>query len=249
MNQKLILLIGLIVAIGLLLTLGRSSLERSMMFFPTHERLNTKMMPWIVQGHVVGFSRPVESPRTVWLMLHGNGGQAEHRTYALPHFSPDDAVYILEYPGYGARAGTPSRSSLNQAAQEAYRLLRGSYPKSPVCVVGESIGSGPACSLAGEAQPPDKIVLIVPFDTLSGVARDHYPAFLVGMLLSNDWNNIEALARYRGPVDIFGGKFDNIIPVTHAQALAAALPKARFTLINSGHNDWSDAEDVKIRNP
>jgi len=50
-------------------------------------------------------------------------------------------------------------------------------------------------------------------------------------------------------VEIYGAKDDEIIPVSHAKALAAAVPSAKFTLIEGGHNDWSQQPQVKFRNP
>jgi hypothetical protein len=147
------------------------------------------------------------------------------------------------------RKGVPSRKAFNQAAKEAYLLLRQTYPKIPVCVVAESIGNGPACTLAALTPPPDKFVLIVPFEKLSLVARDHFPAFLVSLLLRDDWDNVEALSHYKGPIDIFGAEGDTVIPVVHAKALAAAIPSARFILIPGGHNEWSESGRVSIRNP
>ncbi len=242
---------GLIVTtvVILLLVAGCSSLERTLIFYPTHQAPDGSLTPWLKDGQVIGYARVVESPKNVWLMLHGNGGQASDRSYVLPKFSPGDSVYILEYPGYGAREGKPSTKSFNRAAEEAYRLLRATFPRTPVCVASESIGSGPATLLAGLEPPPDKLVLVVPFDRFSLVAKDHYPGWVVGLLLSNDWDNVKALAPYKGPVEIFGAKDDEIIPVKHAKALAAAVPQARFTLIEGGHNDWSRQAQVQFRNP
>ncbi len=115
-------------------------------------------------GKLMGFAREVQAPENVWLMLHGNAGQAADRVYALGAFSPRDSVFIMEYPGYGQRAGKPSRSSLDAAAREAYEALRARFKETPVCVVAESIGSGPAATLGALKQPPDKLVFIVPFD-------------------------------------------------------------------------------------
>jgi surfactin synthase thioesterase subunit len=181
-------------------------------------------------------------------MLHGNGGQACDREYAVPFFSADDSVFILEYPGFGARKGVPSKESLNRAAKEAYLSLRNAYPHVPICVVAESLGNGPAASLAQASPSPDKFVLIVPFEKFSAVAKDHYPSFVVHMLLSDDWDNLEAFKNYKGPVDIFGAANDWVIPVKHAQALAAGIPSAKFTLIEGGH-EWSHGGQVRIQNP
>jgi uncharacterized protein len=240
----------LLIAVVLLLTLGCSScIQRKLLYFPSHRPDDNGLAPWTRNGEIIGYARTVESPMNVWLMIHGNAGQASDRAYALPSFSPDDSVFILEYPGYGMRKGVPSEKTINQAAQEAYLLLRDTYPKIPVCVVSESIGSGPACTLAAIARPPDKFVLIVPFDKLSLVAKDHFPSIVVSLLLRDNWDNVEALSHYKGPVDIFGAEADTVIPVAHAKALAAGVPTAKFTLIQGGHNGWSESGQVSIRNP
>jgi len=232
-----------------MLTAACSSIERSLLFYPTHDPDTSGLSPWIHDSALIGFSRTVASPRNVWLMLQGNAGQASDRAYAMPSFSAEDSVFVLEYPGYGNRKGVPSRVAFNQAAGDAYVFLRASNPNVPVCVVGESIGSGPASFLAGLSPQPDKLVLVVPFDRLSLVARDHFPAFLVSLILRDDWDNIEALANYKGPVEIYGAKADSIIPASHAKALAGAIHSSKFILIDGGHNDWSYPGRVRIRNP
>ena len=234
---------------ALLLVAGCSSLERKLLFLPSHHPLTAGLAAWTNNGETIGFARKVAEPANVWLLLHGNAGQAADRAYALPSFSSRDSVFILEYPGYGTRSGTPSAEAFNHATQEAYQLLRTTYPKIPVCVAGESIGTGPACFLATLPQPPDKFVLIVAFDRLSAVAEDHFPSFLVGLLLKDNWDNIAALAHYPGPVAVFGAEADTVIPVAHAQALATAVPSASFTLVPGGHNDWPQSGRVQIRNP
>lgn len=236
-------------SIALLGIPGCSYIERKLLFYPTHHAHDNGLTPWIKEGRTIGYSRRVESPGNIWLLLHGNGGQASDRIYAMPCFSENDSVYILEYPGYGGREGVPSKASFNTAAEEAYLLLREIYPNLPVCVAAESIGSGPGLSLARLDIKPDKVVLVVPFDRLSFVAEKHFPAILVRLLLRNDWNNVEALSHYNGPVEIYGAKNDTIIPVSHAEALAASHPGAKLVIIPGGHNDWSYGGNVQIRNP
>ncbi len=239
----------LLAAVTLFGTVGCSSIERELLFFPTHRPQNNSLASWIKNGEIIGYSRKIESPKNVWLMLHGNAGQATDRLYAVPSFSTEDSVFILEYPGYGSREGVPSKEAFNRAAKEAYLFLRETYPHIPVCVAAESIGSGPASSLSSLSRPPDKFVLIVPFDKLSLVAQDHFPSFLVSLILRDNWDNIEALSNYKGPVEIFGAEADTVIPVGHAKALAAAIPGSKLVIIDGGHNDWSYPGRVIIRNP
>ncbi|MBU5614969.1 alpha/beta hydrolase [Geomonas azotofigens] len=231
------------------LVLSAASWPRQLLYFPTHHDRANGLTPWVEQGELIGFARTVPGPKNVWLMLHGNGGQAADRAYALPSFAAADSVYILEYPGYGRRPGEPSKESLDQAARQAYLLLRRQYPATPVCVVGESLGSGPACSLAEAEPPPDKIVLVAPFDKLHRVGQHHYWFLPVRLLLPDDWDNIEALKGYRGRVEIFGAREDKVIPMKFAKALAESRPGTVFREIEGGHNDWATPGRVSIRNP
>jgi uncharacterized protein len=240
----------LCIAIGFLVfILGCALFQRKFLYYPTHREGNPGLAPWQQDGRLIGYAREVPAPKNVWLLLHGNGGQASDRVYALPSFSREDSVFVLEYPGYGLRPGAPSMDAFNAAAMEAYELLRSRFPKTPVCVAGESIGSGPASALAKHPHPPDKIVLVVPFDILSRVASDHFPAIPVSLVLRDNWNNIESLKGYKGPVEIFGARDDTIIPVRHARALAESRPSARVHEIEGGHNDWAGNNRVAIRNP
>lgn len=179
-------------------------------------------------------------------MTHGNGGQAADRDYVLPKISDRDSLYVLEYPGYGKREGKPSLKSINAAAVDAYRILRDENPGTPVCVIGESIGSGPACVLASEEPAPDQVALVVPFDKLTNVAADTFPFLPVRLLLLDRWDNVEALGDYSGPVQIYAAEGDRIIPAKHARALADEIGGAEFIEVSGGHNEWSYQEDIRF---
>jgi pimeloyl-ACP methyl ester carboxylesterase len=228
---------------------GLHALVRKAMFAPTHHRQDNGLAHWVLDGRLIGYSREVVDPQNVWLMLHGNGGQAADRTYVLPGFDARDAVFILEYPGYGQRPGKLSRSSFDAAAREAYESLRGRFPHKPVCIATESLGSGAGSTLARLPRPPDKFVFIVPFDDVKSLASRHAGWLPTGLLLSGSWDNLESMAGYRGPVEIFGAQGDEIIPVQHARRLAAGVPQAQFHQIPGGHNEWSEQREVRIRNP
>ncbi|QEG02442.1 Alpha/beta hydrolase family protein [Stieleria maiorica] len=220
--------------------------QRSLIFHPSRSNSMTPLQPWQCQGSVIGYCRRAENPDCVWLMTHGNAGQAAHRWYVLDCMSKRDSVFVLEYPGYGDRKGRPSRETMNDAARQAYRYLRETHPGTPVCVLGESIGSGPACVLSQEEIAPDKIVLVVPFNRLADVAAHHFPFLPVRPLLLDDWDNAAALEGYGGKVEVYGAALDEIIPITHARALAGQFPNARLVEIPVGHNDWADSRWVRI---
>jgi uncharacterized protein len=248
MNHHRVAALGLSALLASLGT-GCTLIQRMVLFHPTHDAQAAELQPWLDQGRIIGYAREMPEPENVWLVLHGNGGQAATRDYMLRVFEEQDAVFVMEYPGYGQRAGMPSRKSFDKAARQAFRLLRARFPERPVCVVSESLGSGPASVLSGEPRPPDKIVLVVPFSDLQSLAAEYVkfppPAWLVG----GGWNNVKALAGYRGPVEVFGAELDRAIPVAQARALAASLPQAQFHLLPGGHRDWFVAPQMRIRGP
>jgi uncharacterized protein len=221
-------------------------LQRKLLYFPSHHPNGNGLAEWRLDGELAGYARQVARPKNVWLFLHGNAGQASDRIYALHCFADQDAVYFLEYPGYGSRPGSPGRASINAAAEAGYRWLRSTYPGVPVCVAGESIGSGPASHLARQEPQPDKIVLVVPFDNLASVAQHHFPFLPARLLLFDRWDNVAALKGFRGMLEIFAAGDDRIIPASHAKTLAQSHPGSDFLLIPGGHNDWS-VQSVSFR--
>lgn len=223
--------------------------QRRLLYFPSHDNVTARAMSaglarWEIDGEYTGWARVVAQPRKVWLVLHGNAGQAGDRGYVLPHVNPADAVYVMEYPGYGPRRGSPSQAAFDAAAMKAYTWVVEKYGRDRVIVLGESLGSGPACALARAPAPPKRIVLVVPFDTLASVAQEKFSWLPVGLLLRDRWDNIAALKGYAGRLDIYGGLDDQIIPVHHARTLAASVPGARYHEFPAGHNDWANQREL-----
>src|SRR5262249_6104079 len=136
------------------------------------------------------------------LITHGNAGSALDRSdYAdsLNQLEPCD-IYILEYPGYGPRPGSPSQQSLFRAADDALRLLE---KDGPVHVVGESLGTGVAAHLAG-AYPKtvSALLLIAPYHNLADVAQSHMPILPAKYMLLDRFASAEYLRNYHGPLAI-----------------------------------------------
>ena len=212
--------------------------QRTLVFHPTHHDVETGMEPRWVDGRQIGYVRAAESPSGVWLVLHGNGGQAAHRDYLLQYVADDVTVYVMEYPGYGQRQGLATAQTFNDAAISAYASIRFQHGSIPMGVMGESIGSGPASLLSLVALTPEKIVLLVPFDQLHRVAGARFPWLPVKWLMRDQWNNVATLEKYTGPIEIYAARDDEVIPFKHAQALANALPGARLIEMSGGHSSW-----------
>ncbi len=181
-------------------------------------------------------------PPLAVLLAHGNAGCALQRAdYAAPlrAAAPGRAVsvYLLEYPGYGARPGSPSQESFLAAAEDALKSLPGGVP---VIVVGESLGSGVAAATA--RSHPDRVaglLLLTPFDSLVNVAQHHYPVLPVRWLLQDRYPAAQWLRAYRGPVAVIVAGRDTVVPARFGRQLHDGYPgpKLLITVDQAEHND------------
>jgi pimeloyl-ACP methyl ester carboxylesterase len=184
------------------------------------------------------------------LVLHGNAGNAIHRLHFVESFlcRPDGdewEVFLMEYPGYGAREGSPGEKAFMAAAEEALGLLKKEGPE-PVLVLGESIGGALACLAAGCW--PERIaglLLFTPVSDLHEVAAHHYRFFPVRRLLRERYDAVRAIGSYPGPVAMVLAERDEIVPVPLSRRLieAHAGPHREWVVENATHNAlWYSSE-------
>jgi pimeloyl-ACP methyl ester carboxylesterase len=206
-------------------------------------------VPWRnTAGQLVGWKSPASStPVGSILILHGNGGWALNRAYMTTsiHAAAALDVYILEYPGYGAREGSPGETSLLAAADEAFELL----PKNlPSYLVSESLGTGVAAHLA-QKYPTGVagLAMFVPYDKLASVAGDHVPFLPAYYLLWDRYDPVEWLKDYHGPVKVIVAGSDEIIPPKLGKQLyegysgpkiLQVIPGARHSSTTAESPDW-----------
>ena len=248
-----VLRVVILVWLGLLAFLALT--QRSMIYFPSrHDAASLERTaaaegfePWRnSQGEPIGYRSlpPADDPRPplAILIFHGNAGYATHRAdYAtlLRAAASDRAVsvYILEYPGYGARGGSPSQEALLAAANEAVSTVPAEVP---LILLGESIGTGVATATASAT--PERIsglLLLTPFDSLANVAQHHYPLLPVRWIMRDQYPSQEWLQSYRGPIAILLAEDDTIVPAKFGQKLhdTYAGPKKLIIADQADHND------------
>jgi len=171
------------------------------------------------------------------MILYGNGSTAigcEHYVNDLQSAAPLD-VFILEYPGYEDRPGSPSQASLFSAADEAFQALSINHP---IYLVGESLGSGVASYLAGTySNKIAGIVLISPFNCLTDVAQNHYPELPVHAILVDRFPSEEYLRYYHGKVGVMVDGRDTVVPEKFGLRLyhGYAGPKKLWEFPGGGH--------------
>jgi len=222
--KRLFLAAGLLCAmLYLALCIGCASLQRRLIYFPPpynpaeveQYAASQNLTRWTSpSGEPIGWKRlsPTQPSQGQVLITHGNAGcafQCGHYADVLQRAAALD-VYIVEYPGYENRPGSPTEDTLYAAADEALRLLPTTRP---IYLVGESLGTGVATYLAGK-HPTEiaGVALLAPYNSLVSVGQAHMVILPVSLILRDRYPSEKHLRTYHGPVAMLTGGHDNVVP-------------------------------------
>lgn len=195
---------------------------------------------WLEGGKYRGkVCEPAGSAKGTVIIYHGNAGTVDDRASLAVAFTERGfRVVLSEYPGYGKREGSATIKSVLSASLDDFEMARARWP-APIYVLGESFGAGIAAEVVEKhAEKVAGVVLFTPWDSLANVVNATF--FIpVSFLLYERFDTIEALSEYRGKVVIVAAERDEVLPVSHARALAKAVSAAAYLeLRGAGHNSW-----------
>lgn len=245
----------------LAICIGMAVGQRSLIYYP-HVYDSAQVDRIALAGHLtrwtdpdgdIGFMRrsPTKPAQGSILITYGNGSTAT----GCAHFADDIQkvaamdVYILEYPGYEDRPGPPTEKSLFAAAAEALNLIP---TNKPVYLIGESLGSGVACYLAGTfTNRIAGMVLLSPFTSVADVGQHRYPFLPVSLLCVDNFPSDKYLQHYHGKVGISVDGKDVVVPEKFGLRLYNGYdgPKKLWEYPDGGHcqidipqtNFWKEA--------
>ena len=171
----------------------------------------------------------------------GNAWSADVLALYLHSIFPDRDVVAFHYRGYAPSGGRPSARALLQDALSIHDHLAGTLEPDRIVVVGLSIGVGPAAHLASQ-RPISGLILVTPFDSLTALAREHYPWAPVGLLLRHRMEVADALAASSAPVAIIGAEMDTIVPSRRTEPVRRAARNIVLdrVIVDAAHNDLYD---------
>lgn len=199
---------------------------------------------------LVGFYRPPRDggdPQRLWFCFGGNADQAlGWDAFAEEHARPGTGFLLMEYPGYGACAGTSSPTTMLATNERAVALLAVHLGIDMAAVhqraagIGHSLGAAALLNY-GAKHPLRRLVLISPFTTMKDMAR-RTVGWPLCELLVHRFDNHARLADLAAtglpPITIIHGDGDQFIPLRMGQDLAAAHPGIHVSVIvGAGHND------------
>lgn len=184
-----------------------------------------------------------EMPTLLW--SHGNAQNLESLKPALEYFHVHGfGVISYDYPGYGESPGSPDEKGCYRAIEATYQHLTGSLGISPsdLVLVGQSVGTGPACWLAAKHDHA-ALVLISPFmSAFRSVTR-------IPLFPGDRFPNHSHLSRVTSPLLVIHGEEDEVIPFSQGQDLFDLSPAQRKTFLpipGAGHNDLFLVGDLDL---
>ncbi len=187
------------------------------------------------------------------IFAHGNGELIDYWPQTLKRFTEMGiGLLLVEYPGYGRSAGSPSQKSITDAFVTAYDILaaRNDTDTDRIIFFGRSLGGAAVCALMAH-RPSAALVLMSAFTRVRAfTSRYLAPGFLV----RDPFDNLSAVQNYQKPVLVIHGKSDTIIPYSHGQALYKASHRGKLITYQAGHNDcppdwnifWQDIGIISV---
>jgi hypothetical protein len=215
-----------------------------------------RIEPWWIEtsvGKVEAWYLPprsAEKPAPAVVFAHGNGELIDYWPAELGRFaSMGIGLLLVEYPGYGRSAGTPSQASVAETFTLAYDRLtaRPDIDPNRIILLGRSLGGGAVCDLA-LTRPAAALILMSAFKSVKAFASRYLAP---PILIRDPFDNVSALRQYKGPVLVIHGNSDEVVPFSHGQALHAAAQNGKMIVYQAGHNDcppdwevfWRDVEE------
>lgn len=203
--------------------------ERISVVTPDGERLHGVHIPP---------ASPGRGGRTLVMGFGGNAWNGENVASFLHEIYPAADVVAFHYRGYRPSTGRPSAQALVEDAPLVLDFAIDEVKPKRAVVVGFSIGSGVAASLAHRPQL-DGMILVTPFDSLKAVAQQLYPWLPVGSFFNHELNAAEFLNGSGVPLAIVAAQRDEIIPPSRTDALRKQAPNLVYdhVVASAGHND------------
>jgi fermentation-respiration switch protein FrsA (DUF1100 family) len=148
-------------------------------------------------------------------------------------------VLLFDYRGYGRSTGSPGEEGTYRDARAARAVLlqQAGVDAGRVFYLGESLGGAVAVQLAGEA-PPRGLILRSTFTSVKEMARQHYPV-VPAALVVDAYPSLLRIRTLKAPLLVIHGDRDDIVPLSHGEALFAAAPEPKRLEVvrGAGHND------------
>ena len=197
--------------------------------------------------HLHGWYLPHPHPRAQLIFCHGNFGNLTSRNQLVQFLRKkfDVSVFVFDYRGYGQSEGSPHEEGVLEdgRAAQAWLADRAGIHQHDVVLMGRSLGGAVAVRLAAD-NGARGLVLESVSTSFPDVGARLYPWLPVRWLMRTQFNSLDVIGRYSGPLLQSHGDRDEVIPYALGRRLheEANEPKHFITIPGGTHNSPQSAE-------
>lgn len=172
----------------------------------------------IMRGWLV--KKASQKPLKLLFYYGGNAEEVSHIIEESKEFG-DRSLVLVNYRGYGKSDGNPGEEVLQRDALEIFDMInkRPDVDASNVLLMGRSLGTGIAVNVAAHRSHAG-VILVSPYDSMTNVAKRHYPFLPVDLLLRHRFESFRLAPAINSSVLILVATEDSIVPKSHSRALA-----------------------------
>jgi pimeloyl-ACP methyl ester carboxylesterase len=153
---------------------------------------------------------------------------------------------LVNYRGFGLSEGVPTERSVIEDAKRIYdwAAARPDVDSTNIVVLGHSLGSYVAVTVAA-ARQARAAILATPFDSFLALAEKRYPRLPLGRLVDGRFDSAALAPAVSAPALFVLAELDDVTPVEHGRALAAAWGGRTQTVLLRGasHNGIAGREE------
>jgi uncharacterized protein len=142
---------------------------------------------------------------------------------------------LVNYRGFGLSEGVPTERSVIEDAKAVYdwAAARPDVDGSNIVVLGHSLGTYVAVTVAA-ARQARAAILAAPFDSFLALAEKRYPHLPLGWLVDGRFDSAALAPAVSAPALFVLAELDDVTPVEHGRALAAAWGGRAQTVLLRG---------------
>jgi len=156
-----------------------------------------------------------DSRKPVMIIFPGQGDGIDglYPVMIQPYVEHGYGVLLAIYRGYSGNPGEPSENGLYTDARSYLSwLTENGVSDSKIILYGQSLGAAIAIQMATENPKCRAIILESPFESMTAMARVHYPFIPIDILLKDRFDSISKISNVKLPLFEFFGDKDTTVP-------------------------------------
>jgi fermentation-respiration switch protein FrsA (DUF1100 family) len=175
------------------------------------------------------------------IYFHGNAGNLSHRGGLADRWQREtnQAILMIDYPGYGRSEGSPKETTCFAAADAGYEWLTREMGVSErrILIYGGSLGGAVAVDLASRREHR-ALILVNTFASIPEMAHYLFPYLPLTYFVQNRFDSLSKIKLCKRPIFQVHRLGDPVVPYSQGKRLYdAAVARKQFVKLHGQDHD------------